>query len=45
MEEILHRAELGGSASVGWIAVRIETAFVADADAVGIVMLGMGADF
>ena len=45
MEEILHRAELGWGAGVGWIAVRIESALIADADAVGVVMLGVGADF
>ena len=36
---------LGWSAGVGWIAVLVETALVADADAVEVVMLGMGADF
>ena len=45
MEEVLHRTELGRGAGVGWMAVGIETALIADADAVGIVMSGMGADF
>ena len=45
MEEILHRAELGWSAGVGRIAVLVQSALIADADAMGVVMLGMGADF
>ena len=45
MEEILHRANLSGGAGVGWMAVGIEAALIANADAVGIVMSGMGADF
>ena len=36
---------LGWCAGVGGMAVGIETALVADADAVEVVMLGMGADF
>ena len=45
LEKFYHRLLLGWSACVGWIAVGIETALVADADAVGVVMLGMGAGF
>ena len=45
MEEILHRAELGWCAGVGGMAVGIEASLVADADAVEVVMLGMGTDF
>ena len=45
LEKFYHGLLLGWSASVGWVAVGIETALVANADAVGVVMLGMGADF
>lgn len=45
MEEILHRAELGGGAGVGRVAVLVKSALISDADAVGVVMLGVGADF
>ena len=45
LEEFYHGLLLGWGASVGWVAVGIETALVANADAVGVVMLGMGADF
>ena len=34
---------LGWSASVGWIALLVETTFVADADGVGVVVAGMHA--
>ena len=45
LEKLYHGLLLGWGARVGWIAVGIETALVADSDAVGIVMLGMGSDF
>ena len=43
LQKLYHGALLGFRASVGRIAFLVETAFVANADAVGIVMLGMGA--
>ena len=45
LEKFYHGLLLGWSASVGRGAVGIKTALVANADAVGVVMLGMGADF
>ena len=42
LEEFYHGLLLGWRASVGGIAVGIETALVANADAVGVVMFGMG---
>ena len=45
LEKFYHGLLLGRSASVGGIAVGIETALVANANAVGVVMLGMGAGF
>ena len=43
LEQVLERGFLGGSAGIGRIAVGIKSTFVADADAVGVVTLGMGA--
>ena len=43
-EQLFHRLLLGGGAGVGGIAVDIESAFVADADRVGVVVLGVCAD-
>ena len=45
LEKFDHGLLLGWSASVGRIAVLVEAALVANANAVGIVMLGMGTDF
>ena len=45
LKKLDHGLLLGWSACVGWVAVGIETALVANADAVGIVMLGMSTDF
>ena len=42
LEKLYHSLLLGWRAGVGRIAVGIETALVADANAVGVVMLGMG---
>ena len=42
LEKFYHGLLLGWCASVGRIAVGIEAALVADTDAVGVVMLGMG---
>ena len=42
LEKLYHGLLLGWGACVGWIAVGIEAALVANADAVGVVMLGMG---
>ena len=44
LQKLYHGALLGFRASVGGIAFLIETALVANADAVGVVMLGMSAD-
>ena len=44
LQKLYHAALLGFRASVGWDAVGIETALVTDADAMGVVMLGMGAN-
>lgn len=43
-EQLFHRLLLGGGAGVGRLAVGIESAFVADADGVGVVALGVCAD-
>ena len=43
-EEFLHRYLLGEGTGVGWFAVGIESALIADGDAVGIVVSGGGAD-
>ena len=43
-EEFLHRYLLGESTGVGWFAVGIESALIADADAVGIVVSGVSAN-
>ena len=45
LEKFYHGLLLGWRAGVGGIAVGIETALVANANAVGVVMLGMGAGF
>ena len=44
MEEFLHRHLLSEGTSVGRFAVGIESALIADADAVGVVVSGVGAD-
>ena len=43
-EEFLHRYLLGEGTGVGWFAVGIESALIADGDAVGVVVTGVGAD-
>ena len=44
VEEFLHRYLLGEGTGVGLLAVGIESALIADADAVGVVVTGVGAD-
>ena len=44
LEEFLHRYLLGEGTGVGWFAVGIESALIADGDAVGVVVTGVGAD-
>ena len=44
LEEFFHRYLLGESTGVGWFAVGIESALIADADAVGIVVSGVSAN-
>ena len=44
VEEFLHRYLLGEGTGVGWLAVGIESALIADSDAVGIVVSGVSAD-
>ena len=43
LEKLYHGLFLGWGSGIGWTAVGIKAALVADADAVGVVMLGMGA--
>ena len=43
-EEFLHRYLLCEGTGVGWFAVGIESALIADGDAVGVVVTGVGAD-
>ena len=43
VEEFLHRHLLGEGTGVGWFAVCIEAALIADADAMGVVVSGVGA--
>ena len=43
LQQLCHASLLGRSAGVGGMAVAVEAALVADADAVGVVVLGMGA--
>ena len=44
LEEVLHRYLLGEGTGVGRFAVGIESALIADGDAVGVVVTGVGAD-
>ena len=44
LEEFFHRYLLGEGTGVGWFAVGIESALIADADAVSVVVSGVGAD-
>ena len=44
LEEFFHRYLLGESTGVGWFAVGIESALIADGDAVGVVVSGVSAD-
>ena len=44
VEEFLHRYLLGEGTGVGLLAVGIESALIADADAVGVVVSGVGSD-
>ena len=44
LEEFLHCYLLGEGTGVGWFAVGIESALIADADAVGIVVSGVSAN-
>ena len=44
LEEFFHRYLLGEGTGVGWFAVGIESALIADADAVGIVVSGVSAN-
>jgi len=44
VEEFLHRYLLGEGTGVGWFAVGIESALIADGDAVSVVVSGVGAD-
>ena len=44
LEEFLHRYLLGEGTGVGRFAVGIESALIADGDAVGVVVTGVGAD-
>ena len=44
VEEFLHRHLLGEGAGVGRLAVGIESALIADGDAVGVVVSGVSAD-
>ena len=43
-EEFLHRYLLGEGTGVGWFAVGIESALIADGDAVGVVVSGVSTD-
>ena len=43
-EEFLHRYLLGEGTGVGWFAVGIESALIADGDAVGVVVSGVSSD-
>ena len=45
VEKVFHRLLLFGSAGVGRVPVLVKTSLITDADAVGIVMTGMGSDF
>ena len=44
LEEFFHRYLLGEGTGVGWFAVGIESALIADGDAVSVVVSGVGAD-
>ena len=44
LEEFFHRYLLGEGTGVGWFAVGIKSALIADGDAVGVVVSGVGAD-
>ena len=44
LEEFFHRYLLGEGTGVGLLAVGIESALIADGDAVGVVVTGVGAD-
>ena len=44
LEEFLHCYLLGEGTGVGWFAVGIESALIADGDAVSVVVSGVGAD-
>ena len=44
LEEFFHRYLLGEGTGVGLLAVGIESALIADADAVGVVVSGVGSD-
>ena len=44
LEEFLHRYLLGEGTGVGWFAVGIEPALIADGDAVGVVVSGVSSD-
>ena len=44
VEEFLHRYLLGEGTGVGWFAVGIESALIADGDAVGVVVSGVSAN-
>ena len=44
VEEFLHRYLLGEGTGVGWLAVGIESALIADGDAVGVVVSGVSTD-
>ena len=44
VEEFLHRYLLGEGTGVGWFAVGIESALIADGDAVGVVVSGVSTD-
>ena len=44
LEEFLHCYLLGEGTGVGWFAVGIESALIADGDAVSVVVTGVGAD-
>ena len=44
LEEFFHRYLLGEGTGVGWFAVGIKSALIADGDAVGVVVSGVGSD-
>ena len=44
LEEFFHRYLLGEGTGVGWFAVGIESALIADGDAVSVVVSGVSAD-